>query len=1294
MRHLRKTLFLISCFIVIIGSLNVMAVEFAPGEDVFHIESVAYRDVTWDINGTYRDAEQEGVKITISSRYHTESGTSIAIDKSPARYIKVIPHETRPGYFYLQPQHSRYVATIANGDKTPGAELELSVKGIDNQAQMFKLIEVPDRTNRYYIQNVNSGLYLTAHGKNTILTQERKRNIDSQKWHFGSADWSSIWGPISSYDGKIYAIENVMAEKFIDIPGAAPNQKREGEVLQLWDMDYDPDRYVQLFGNSSTFFIRPLHSNDVWDVKNDGMETGTLIELDKRGKTLTNQHFKFKYAGAPNTYWIEHEASGKYLTASRSDIEENGCKIELGVKGRGDNQKWRLHPYQQWPEIPADQEFYIKSAYTDKYWDIDGEGAETNQEGKKIQMYDLNNEGDRRYKFLPTGDKKWVNIQVQNGGKYVKIEKGLDQAGTSLVLGKAQDGNSQKFLPQPTSPTTFALKTKKWQSVDIRSEVSDVWKKNGAELILYKPHYRANQQFQLIYADGSNKGKPYHFFSSRLEYGISKRGLYFVKSVAYNNLSWDLKGYNLDGKGQGGKIQLWTEDRGADRYIKILPAKQPGYVFFQPQHSNFVADITKGATTPGAELQLWEKGESNQAQMFKMIKVVGEINTYYLQNANSELYLTAHGKGEKITQEAKRDDNSQKWYFEKRSPYEMAQPSTEKIYALENVKAKKVIDIPGIAPNQSREGGELQLWNMDYDPDRYVQLRKTGVEDYFQIQPLHSRKVWDVKKESKANGTPIQLWHRKNIAGQQFKFEYAGEPLTYFIKNRNSGKYVDAFLSDIDKDGCKIETWTKNNLDNQKWRLHPYDKLQMPPEDQEFFIKAAYTDKYWDIGGIGDETKGNGKKLQMWDLGKGGDRRYKFLPTGHGRWINIQIQNDGRHVDLEGGSTKNGTRLHIWDGHDGASQRFALQPTSPTTFSLRTKGWKSVDIRNEASNAWKENGADLILYDTHYGSNQQFQLIYADGPNKGQPYHFFPSKGISNNIVTSYDWTKDWTTAKFYQVGNDTYLFLLKEKGLSSLDKNVHIHKMRNNGSVGNRIASYKWSEGWTTVEPFEVNNKKYLFLLKEGNGIVHINKISSDGTIGGKIAESDWSSGWTSARFYQSGGDTYLFLLKEKGLSSLDKNVHIHKMRNNGSVGNRIASYKWSEGWTTVEPFEVNNKKYLFLLKEGNGIVHINKISSDGTIGGKIAESDWSSGWTSARFYQNGGYTYLFLLKEKGLSSLAKNVHIHKMRSSGFVGNRLGSYRLSEGWTTVESFDVDNSNFIFLIKKSNGVVNILDMLK
>ena len=163
----------------------------------------------------------------------------------------------------------------------------------------------------------------------------------------------------------------------------------------------------------------------------------------------------------------------------------------------------------------------------------------------------------------------------------------------------------------------------------------------------------------------------------------------------------------------------------------------------------------------------------------------------------------------------------------------------------------------------------------------------------------------------------------------------------------------------------------------------------MPTANQNFHVKAAYSNKYWDIGGRGAETNKNGKRLIIWDLDDGADRKYRFVPSGDYSWVYVQIQNGGKVLDIVGDGGKNGEEIQIWDISGKDDQKFAVQFTSPTTFSLRTKSWKAIDMKGAKIN---DNSTHLIEWDAHYGPAQQFQLIYSDGPNKGKVFKFLEGK--------------------------------------------------------------------------------------------------------------------------------------------------------------------------------------------------------------------------------------------------------------------------------------------------------------
>ena len=306
-------------------------------------------------------------------------------------------------------------------------------------------------------------------------------------------------------------------------------------------------------------------------------------------------------------------------------------------------------------------------------------------------------------------------------------------------------------------------------------------------------------------------------------------------------------------------------------------------------------------------------------------------------------------------------------------------------------------------------------------------------------------------------------------------------------------------------------------------------------------------------------------------------------------------------------------------------------------------------------------------------------------------YNFTACHGVQKRIA-SYKYTEGWTTAKYFRVNSKNYFFLLRDKGMGKSGTNVQVRKVNSNGGIGNPIKEYKWTEGWTTAEFYTVGRKTYLFLMRE-KGLsgskknVHVHLMNFDGTIGKRIDDEHWKEGWTTAKFYRQGNQTFLFLLREKGLSGSKKNVHIHKIKPDGRIGDRVTDYKWGEGWTSAEFFTMGNQTYLFLLRE-KGLsgskknVHIHKINRDGSIGQRVKDYRWSSGWTSVDFYESGGETFLFLLKAKGAGASGDNVHIHKMNNNGTVGKRETGYRWTQGWTSVDFGKNGDERFMVLLKK------------
>jgi limonene-1,2-epoxide hydrolase len=284
---------------------------------------------------------------------------------------------------------------------------------------------------------------------------------------------------------------------------------------------------------------------------------------------------------------------------------------------------------------------------------------------------------------------------------------------------------------------------------------------------------------------------------------------------------------------------------------------------------------------------------------------------------------------------------------------------------------------------------------------------------------------------------------------------------------------------------------------------------------------------------------------------------------------------------------------------------------------------------------------------------------------------------------------------RIFEIGGRKFVFLSKETGTGRAGKNAHIHPLKADGTLGARIYEKRWSEGWTSTEFYSVGGQTYMIRLKKsGNGDsgynVHVDRIKADGTVGSRVKSYKWTEGWTTVRTFPVAGNQYLFLLKERGTGRTGKNVHIHAINADGTIGQRIYERKWSEGWTAGEFYRCGNQTFFMRLKargfgdSGNN-VHINRVNANGTIGPRVKSYKWSEGWTNVRAFQLRGSTYLTLLKKSDYGSSGNNFHVHKINTDGSIGARVIEQRLDQGWTTLEPYDVRGQQYLMRLMRSGN---------
>ncbi len=472
---------------------------------VFFIKNLG-DDNYLDMPGYNFDAlKSNGAKVQVYPKDQRNGGLQ-GID----RFIKLLPHATKPDFVFLQPQHSDKVFDVVGDGSTPGKKVQLWSQGTTKNDQMFKLVEVDGKSDTYYIENKTSGLRLTSHGKGKDITVEKPTQSENQQWYLEPARAEDM-APMKTFVS--YALRNVEANRYVDVGGSGAKARTKNERVQLWDKGNNPDRHISLAKTNldGWYYVRHNHSSQhYWDIESGNNANGTKLQLWTMNEK-PQQHFKFIYAGSAMTFYIQNRDSKKYLDASRSRLGKNGCPVQIWSKNGNDNQKWKLEPAgPKWfaPEKPI--KVKVKSAFSSLTWNLKHGGAEkARQKGSKLDIAKDSNKGDRYFTITPSGDHNyvWFSTWVVNGQEKMRI--GVDgdpgEIDHKVITWTPHGGDPQKFAIHPTGSKTCVIYTTDWKTLDIEG-----WGYNeaGADIQTYDPHWKYNQQFQLIDA---KTGKPIDF---------------------------------------------------------------------------------------------------------------------------------------------------------------------------------------------------------------------------------------------------------------------------------------------------------------------------------------------------------------------------------------------------------------------------------------------------------------------------------------------------------------------------------------------------------------------------------------------------------------------------------------------------------------------------------------------------------------------------------------------------------------------------------------------------------------
>lgn len=302
------------------------------------------------------------------------------------------------------------------------------------------------------------------------------------------------------------------------------------------------------------------------------------------------------------------------------------------------------------------------------------------------------------------------------------------------------------------------------------------------------------------------------------------------------------------------------------------------------------------------------------------------------------------------------ETNDQRWQIKREAGtnyYIITNIATSQNLALDTMKAENGSNLSIHNPDN---GICSQRWKIYQLKDNSLAIESA----------CYAGMVVDINGGYSTIGTNIQLW-----------LSHGGPAQKWVLKTGRiiaDGAYSIVAKSDptqaldINNFGSKVNSWESNGGENQRW-FAKYD-----PQTDYYTFTNQYTRKALDLNGGVAKT---GAKIGVWEQNASCAQKWKLLPVGSGSYKLLSACSEDYAVSLDG-TAKNGTSIIIErdQGQDYQEWNFVVSDNTIKDGTYIISPKNNADSAIEIYNDGKYNGANVDLWSTHGGANQQWYVSY------------------------------------------------------------------------------------------------------------------------------------------------------------------------------------------------------------------------------------------------------------------------------------------------------------------------------
>lgn len=353
-----------------------------------------------------------------------------------------------------------------------------------------------------------------------------------------------------------------------------------------------------------------------------------------------------------------------------------------------------------------------------------------------------------------------------------------------------------------------------------------------------------------------------------------------------------------------------------------------------------------------------------------------------------------------------------------------------------------------------------------------ISFTETTVSDgTYYIKNVNSGKYLDVANASAENGANIQQYDFNGCAAQKFQIKSDGNGYYYILTGASNYTSCVDVTGGSSENGANMEQWEYWGGDMQKFKL-----AKNSDGSYSFITKASGNKAAVDVYNMSSD---NGANVCQWEYWGGAGQSWTLENALDAAVIEekeyvIKNVNSGKYLDVANASAENGANIQQYTYNGCAAQVFKIRPVGDGYYAILT-GASGYNSCIDVTNASTENGANIEQWEYWGGDMQLFKIVQ----NSDGSYSFLSKISGGMEAVEVYNFGMDdaVNVSQWEYWGGAAQSWILEEyEAADPYEGTYYLQNVNSglymdvvNGSSANNINIQQWGYNGSDAQKFKI---------------------------------------------------------------------------------------------------------------------------------------------------------------------------------------------------------------------------------